>query len=84
MKIFYIEDNRMNFRLVQKMLKRDHDVQGAVTGQGGLDKIALDPPELILLDIVSSCNEIHCHWFSFWRIFFWILGQFIWSIWKHD
>lgn len=51
MKIFYIEDNKMNFRLVQKMLKGNHEVLGAMTGQEGLVQIAVDPPDLILLDI---------------------------------
>ncbi len=51
MKIFYIEDNQMNMRLVKKMLKREHEVIGAATGKEGLRRVHEVQPELILLDI---------------------------------
>lgn len=51
MKIFYIEDNKMNMRLVQKMLKCEYDVSGAYTGEDGLQQVNIVQPDLILLDI---------------------------------
>ena len=51
MKILYIEDNHLNFRLVQKMLKGKYEVSGAITGAEGLSQAAKLMPDLILLDI---------------------------------
>lgn len=51
MNILYIEDNYLNFRLVQKMLKGKHDVFGAITGLEGLHQAEELIPDLILLDI---------------------------------
>ncbi|MEO1289439.1 MAG: response regulator [Chloroflexota bacterium] len=51
MRILYIEDNIMNFRLVQKMLKRNHEVTGAYSGEDGLRAVHEENPDLILLDI---------------------------------
>lgn len=51
MNILYIEDNRLNFRLVQKMLKGQHTVYGAMTGLEGIKEAKKIVPDLILLDI---------------------------------
>jgi len=51
MKILYIEDNHLNFRLVQKMLKGKYEVFGAKTGAEGLSQAENLMPNLILLDI---------------------------------
>ncbi|MEM9955255.1 MAG: response regulator [Chloroflexota bacterium] len=51
MKILYIEDNYLNFRLVQKMLKGKYDLFGAITGEEGLNQLDKLMPDLILLDI---------------------------------
>lgn len=50
MKIVYIEDNALNFRLVQRMLRSD-TVTGAMTGEKGLEMIWKEAPEMILVDI---------------------------------
>lgn len=51
MNILYIEDNPLNFRLVQKMLKHQHTVFGAMSGLDGLKEARELMPDLILLDI---------------------------------
>ncbi|MEO1288230.1 MAG: response regulator [Chloroflexota bacterium] len=51
MRVLYIEDNKMNMRLVQKMLKRTCEVIGAYTGEEGLRLAQEIQPDLILLDI---------------------------------
>lgn len=51
MNILYIEDNRLNFRLVQKMLKGQYEVMGAMTGLEGIKQAKELMPDLILLDI---------------------------------
>lgn len=51
MNILYIEDNHLNFRLVQKMLKSQYEVTGAMTGLDGLQQAEKLMPDLILLDI---------------------------------
>ncbi|MEM9951735.1 MAG: response regulator [Chloroflexota bacterium] len=49
--VLCIEDNKMNRRLVQKMLKRTCEVVGANNGQEGLRIAQEIQPDLILLDI---------------------------------
>lgn len=51
MNILYIEDNNLNFRLVQKMLKSEHEVFGAINGGEGIKEVEELMPDLILLDI---------------------------------
>ena len=51
MKIIYVEDNVLNLRLVQKMLRQDHNIAGAQSGAAAFEQIESDPPDLILLDI---------------------------------
>jgi len=51
-KILYIEDNPMNMRLVQLILRNtDYVFLGAVTGEEGLRIAEETQPDLILLDI---------------------------------
>lgn len=50
MKIVYIEDNALNFRLVQRMLRKQ-TITGAMTGEKGLECVRTENPDLILLDI---------------------------------
>lgn len=50
MKIVYIEDNPLNFRLVQRMLRKD-EVIGAMTGTKGIPMVWKEKPDVVLLDI---------------------------------
>lgn len=50
MKIVYIEDNPLNFRLVQRMLRGDQ-VIGAMTGTKGITMVWKEKPDVVLLDI---------------------------------
>lgn len=50
MKIIYIDDNMLNLRLVQKML-RDHEVITCLSGTKGLKLTYQEKPDLVLLDI---------------------------------
>lgn len=51
-KILYIEDNEQNLYLVTFLLeKHGYTVCSAMDGQEGIDKAALEKPDLILLDI---------------------------------
>ena len=50
MNIVYVEDNALNFRLVQRMLRHE-TITGAMTGKKGLERIWKENPDLILLDI---------------------------------
>lgn len=51
-KILYIEDNEQNLYLVKFILeKHGYEVVSALDGQEGIDKAAVEKPDLILLDI---------------------------------
>lgn len=50
--ILYIEDNRLNMRLVRKHLQSfGYNMIGAFDGTTGLKMVTSDEPDLILLDI---------------------------------
>lgn len=52
MKILYVEDNPLNMRLVQKILKSvGHDMIPAPDGLTGIAIAAREEPDLILMDI---------------------------------
>lgn len=51
-KILYIEDNPLNMRLVRKILKSlQYDMVEAIDGHSGLDMVAHERPDLILVDV---------------------------------
>lgn len=52
-RVVYIEDNAANLALVRKVLEHagHYEVIGATTGEDGLEAIARDPPDLVLLDL---------------------------------
>ena len=50
MKILYIDDNQLNLRLVQKML-RQHEVITCLSGTRGIKLAYQEKPDLVLLDI---------------------------------
>lgn len=52
-RVVYIEDNAANLSLVRKVLEHAgrYEVIGADTGEAGLELIARDPPDLVLLDL---------------------------------
>lgn len=51
-RVVYIEDNAANLALVTKVLGHvGYEVEGAGTGEDGLDCIQRDPPDLVLLDL---------------------------------
>jgi len=51
-RVVYIEDNAANLALVTKVLGHvGYEVEGAETGEDGLDCIQRDPPDLVLLDL---------------------------------
>lgn len=51
-RVVYVEDNAANLALVTKVLGHvGYEVEGAVTGEEGLDCIQRDPPDLVLLDL---------------------------------
>lgn len=51
-RVVYIEDNAANLALVEKILGHvGYEVEGAETGEDGLDCIQRDPPDLVLLDL---------------------------------
>ncbi|MBV1861978.1 MAG: response regulator [Nannocystaceae bacterium] len=51
-RVVYIEDNAANLALVTKVLAHiGYEVEGAVTGEAGLNSIHNDPPDLVLLDL---------------------------------
>ena len=51
-RVVYIEDNAANLALVTKVLGHvGYEVEGAETGEEGLDCILRDPPDLVLLDL---------------------------------
>lgn len=51
-KILYIEDNSMNMRLIQVILRRtEYEFIGAESGLLGIEKAQQEKPSLILLDI---------------------------------
>jgi CheY-like chemotaxis protein/two-component sensor histidine kinase len=51
--VLYVEDNRSNIRLLERLLARRPDVRltTAMTGQAALDMVARERPDLILLDL---------------------------------
>lgn len=50
--ILYIEDNPLNMRLVRKLLKSfGYDMIEAIDGASGLDKLHVNQPDLILMDV---------------------------------
>jgi len=51
--VLYIEDNPANFALVRKVLEHtgQYAVEGASTGEEGLEIARRAPPDLILLDL---------------------------------
>ena len=51
-KILLVEDNEMNRDMLSRRLERKgYSVALAVDGQQGIDKVAADPPALILMDM---------------------------------
>jgi len=51
-RVVYIEDNAANLALVTKVLGHvGYEVEGATTGEDGLQCIQDDPPDLVLLDL---------------------------------
>lgn len=51
-RVVYVEDNAANLALVTKVLGHvGYGVEGAVTGEEGLECIQRDPPDLVLLDL---------------------------------
>ncbi|MEL6404325.1 MAG: response regulator [Chloroflexota bacterium] len=50
MKILYIDDNQLNLRLVQKMLRK-HEVITCLSGTKGIKLAYQEKPDLVLLDI---------------------------------
>lgn len=51
-RVVYVEDNAANLALVKKVLGHiGYEVEGAITGEDGLDCIQRDPPDLVLLDL---------------------------------
>ena len=51
-KILLVEDNEMNRDMLSRRLERKgYSVVLAVDGQQGIDKVAADPPALILMDM---------------------------------
>ena len=51
-RVVYIEDNAANLALVEKVLGHiGYEVEGAHTGEQGLEIIQSDPPHLVLLDL---------------------------------
>ncbi len=51
-RVVYVEDNAANLALVTKVLGHvGYEVEGAVTGEEGLECIQRDPPDLVLLDL---------------------------------
>lgn len=51
-RVVYIEDNAANLALVTKVLGHvGYVVDGAETGEEGLETVEADPPDLILLDL---------------------------------
>ncbi len=51
-KVLVVDDEKMNLRLVERMLKCDYDVATASSGKEALDRIEEEKPDLILLDIL--------------------------------
>jgi signal transduction histidine kinase/ActR/RegA family two-component response regulator len=53
LRLMYIEDNPINVKLFESMLKRDssNSVTIALNGQDGLDLIAQEPPDALFLDL---------------------------------
>ncbi len=50
--VVYIEDNVANLALVKKVLQHSgYAVEGAPTGEDGLDLIRHSPPDLVLVDL---------------------------------
>lgn len=59
-RILYIEDNEQNFYLVSFILRlRGHEVEWARDGQSGLDAVASQRFDLILLDIQLPVLDGH-------------------------
>lgn len=51
-RVVYIEDNAANLALVTKVLTHSgYEVQGAATGESGLELVAREKPDLVLLDL---------------------------------
>lgn len=51
-RVVYVEDNAANLALVTKVLGHvGYEVEGAATGEEGLECIQRDPPDLVLLDL---------------------------------
>ena len=52
-KVLYIEDEQEMIDLVSLILDRKgYEVSGALSGREGLESIHLDPPDLVLLDLM--------------------------------
>ncbi len=52
-KILIVDDNKVNVELIRAQLKRyDYELQAAYDGEEALAKIAQDPPDLVLLDLM--------------------------------
>ncbi len=51
--ILVVDDNPVNLRLLSQMLvARGYDVRAVMSGERALDVVRLDPPDLILLDVM--------------------------------
>jgi CheY-like chemotaxis protein len=51
-KVLVVEDNALNLKLVRDVLEHaGYDVEAATTGELGLASAAIEPPDLVLLDL---------------------------------
>lgn len=67
-KILVIDDEELNFDLVENALKSQHALTYAENGQAGLDKISEVQPDIVLLDVqmpvmdgYSTCKALREH-----------------------
>ena len=52
-KILVIEDDRFLRELIsQKLLKEGYDIAEAVDGEGGIESVKIEKPDLVLLDLI--------------------------------
>ncbi len=50
-RLLIVDDNPINLRLLDGMLRDDYDISAALGGEQALKRVVATPPDLILLDV---------------------------------